>query len=273
MAWTFMPWAKNIWSKSLRIIEEQGYLIPALNTGTVDYVACAVRLARSIRQFCPAARIAVMTLDRCSDPVFDHVVPLPYRDQITGSNLQCNDWQVFRATPFRETIKLEADMLIVSNIDHWWTMFRHKDVVISTGCRNWLDQVSTARQYRKIFDANDLPDVYNAITYWRFSETAKDFFQLVRNIFAHWTEYRKLLKFPDPEPTTDVVYAMAAQIMGVEKVTMPFASYPKIVHMKRHHAGTETENWHQELVWEHNPLRINTQAQWGAFHYRIKDWQ
>jgi hypothetical protein len=61
--------------------------------------------------------------------------------------------------------------------------------------------------------------------------------------------------------------------MGPEQVTMPFATYPQIVHMKRHHAGTETERWTSELVWETTPLRINTIAQWGAFHYNIKDWQ
>ena len=62
---------------------------------------------------------------------------------------------------------------------------------------------------------------------------------------------------------------MAAEIMGPERVTLPFATYPKIVHMKRYHAGTETEHWGRELVWEYSDwrLRINTVAQWGAFHY------
>jgi hypothetical protein len=257
----------------LRPVEEQGYLIPALNTDAVDYVACAVRLAQSIRQFHPDAKIAVMTLSRCSDPVFDHVVSLPYGDQGDGTNHQCNDWQVFRATPFRETIKLEADMLITSNIDHWWTMFRHRDVVVSTGCRNWRGEVSTARNYREIFDNNNLPDVYNAITYWRLSETAKEFFDLVRDIFSNWAEFKTLLKFGPDEPDTDLVYAIAAQIIGSEKVIIPFASYPQIVHMKRHHTGTQTADWTKELVWENNPLRIQTVAQWGAFHYHVKDWQ
>jgi hypothetical protein len=144
--------------------------------------------------------------------------------------------------------------------------------VISTGCRTWRDQDSHNRRYRKIFDDNNLPDVYNAITYWRLSKTAQEFFVLVRNIFAHWAEYRKLLKFPEEQPSTDVVYAMAAQIMGPESVTLPFATYPKIVHMKQHHAGTRTEDWTQELVWEYcnNQLRIQTHAQWGAFHYHVK---
>jgi len=26
-------------------------------------------------------------------------------------------------------------------------------------------------------------------------------------------------------------------------------------------------------VWEFNPMRVQTQAQWGAFHYHVKDWR
>jgi hypothetical protein len=204
-----------------------------------------------------------------TDPVFDHV------RVITRANLHnpyADDWQVFYQSPFRETIKLEADMWITSSIDHWWNMFRKRDLVISTGCRTWQDQPSTARNYRKIFDANNLPDVYNAITYWRLSPTAKEFFDIVRNIFENWAEYRKLLKFPEDTPSTDLVYAVAAQTIGPELVTLPFATYPKIVHMKRHHAGTQTDNWMNELIWEwdHGNLRVQTLAQSGAFHYHVK---
>jgi len=117
-----------------------------------------------------------------------------------------------------------------------------------------------------------LPDVYNAITYWRLSDTAKEFFVLVRDIFANWEQFRTLIKFAPAVADTDLVYAMAAQIMGEHRVTMPFATYPQIVHMKPHHAGT-TDRWTHELTWEHDPLRINTHAQWGAFHYHIKEWQ
>jgi hypothetical protein len=204
-----------------------------------------------------------------TDPVFDHV------RVITRTNLHnayADDWQVFYQTPFRETIKLEADMWITSSIDHWWNMFRKRDLVISTGCRTWQGQASTARNYRRVFDDNHLPDVYNAITYWRLSPTAKEFFGLVRNIFEHWAEYRKLLKFPEDVPSTDLVYAVAAHIIGPESVTLPFATYPKIVHMKRHHAGTQTDDWTKELIWEWDQgnLRVQTVAQSGAFHYHVK---
>jgi hypothetical protein len=144
--------------------------------------------------------------------------------------------------------------------------------VISTGCRNWHGDISAVRHYRQVFDQNHLPDVYNAVTYWRLSETAKEFFDLVRDIFANWEHVRTLIKFAPVTADTDLVYAMAAQIMGEHRVTMPFATYPQIVHMKPHHAGT-TDQWTNELTWEHDPLRINTMAQWGAFHYHVKDWQ
>ena len=239
------------------ILAERGYLIPAINTDDVDYVVCAEQLAASIRQHHPEANITILTRDQ-----------LPQGDQ--GG--YANDWQCFAASPYRQTIKLEADMVIASPIDHWWDMLQHRDLVISTGARDFYDQPATSRYYRKVFDTNHLPDVYNAITYWRVSQTAQEFFRLVRNIFENWAKYRTLLKFPDDVPSTDLVYAIAAQIIGPELVTMPFASYPKIVHMKRHINGLQGEDWTQEFIWESNPFRINTIAQWGFVHYHRKEW-
>ena len=250
------------------ILAERGYLIPAIDTDTVDYLSCAVQLARSIRQWHPDANITVITVKRCDDPVFDHVVPLPHGD-LGG---YANDWQCFAASPYRQTIKLEADMICASPIDHWWTLFEKRDVVISQGARTFYDEPATSRFYRKIFDNNHLPDVYNAITYWRLSQTAKEFFELVRTIFTHWSEYKTLLKFPDELPTTDVVYAIATVIIGPEQVTLPAGLGPTIVHMKQHINPIHTSDWTKELIWENNPLRINTVAQWGLVHYHQKEW-
>ena len=250
------------------ILAERGYLIPAIDTESVDYLSCAIRLAESIRQWHPDANIAVITVKRCNDPVFDHVIPLPFGD-LGG---YANDWQVFHASPYRQTIKLEADMLCASSIDHWWTLFEQRDVVVSQGARTFYDNPAESRYYRKIFDQNNLPDVYNAITYWRLSIVAKEFFELVKQIFEQWNEYKTLLKFPDEMPTTDVVYAIAAVIMGPERVTLPVGLGPTIVHMKRYINPIQTTDWTQELVWENNPFRINTVAQFGLVHYHVKEW-
>jgi hypothetical protein len=183
-----------------------------------------------------------------------------------------NDWQMFAVSPYRQTIKLEADMLVSSPVDHWWTLFELRDVVISQGARTYYDQPAQSRFYRKCFDQNNLPDVYNAVTYWRLSRTAQEFFALVRNIFENWTEFKKLIKFPEEEASTDLVYAMAAQIMGPEQVTLPTGLGPTIVHMKRHINALQCNDWTQELIWENDPFRINTIAQSGFVHYHQKEW-
>lgn len=238
----------------MHITHEQGYLIPAIGD---TYVKCAERLANSIRLFHPTANITILTREM-----------LPYGD-LGG---YANDWQVFYASPYRQTIKLEADMIVASQIDHWWTLFECRDVAISQGCRTFYDEPAESRFYRKIFDENNLPDVYNAITYWRLSKTAQEFFQLVKNIFELWNDYKKLLKFPEETPSTDVVYAMAAQIIGPELVTLPAGLGPTIVHMKRSINPLATNDWTKELVWESNPFRINTVAQFGLVHYHVKEW-
>ena len=236
------------------ILAERGYLIPAI--GDV-YVACADRLADSIRNFHPDANITILTREM-----------LPHGD-LGGF---ANDWQCFSTSPYRQTIKLEADMICASAMDHWWTLFEHRDVVVSQGARTFYDEPAGSRYYRKIFDQNYLPDVYNAITYWRLSKTAKEFFDLVRQIFEQWDSYKKILKFPDEAPTTDVVYAMAAVIMGPEQVALPAGFGPTIVHMKRHVNPIQSDDWTKELVWENNPFRINTVTQWGMVHYHAKGW-
>lgn len=250
---------------------EQGYLVVAVNTDHTDYVVLAQRLANSIHAWNPNAKVCLLTDHDRPVEGFDFVKMLPYGN-VGG---YANDWQAWWASPFRETIKLEADMLVTSHIDHWWQLFRLRDVVVSTGARDFYGRLSQSRHYRKVFDDNNLPDVYNAITYWRLSRISQDFFKLTREIFENWQEFKKILKFPDQSPTTDVVYAMAAMIIGQEKVTLPPTVSPSIVHMKRHIIPTQGSDWSKELIWEQvgAGLRINTIAQHGCFHYHVKDWQ
>lgn len=244
----------------MQIVAERGYLIPAINTDDVDYVECAAQLATSIQDWHPDAHITILTKQ-----------DLPFPDQKGFAN----DWQVFYSSPYRQTIKLEADMICAGPIDHWWSLFENRDVVISQGCRNFYGHFSDSKKYRKIFVDNNLPDVYNAITYWRLSQTAKDFFKIVRSIFDNWDSVTKVLKLVDQPPSTDVVYALAALIIGPELVTLPPGLGPTIVHMKKHIIKTKGDNWTKELVWEYvrPTLRIQTIAQWGLVHYHNKHWR
>ena len=236
---------------------DRGFVIPAFNTRDVDYESCAVNLQNSILTYHPNANITILT---------NKDLPVT---ELTGQAL---DYFAYKLSPYRQTIKLEADMLMASPCMHWFDLVQHRDVCISTGCLDFYGNQSSTRYYRKFLDNNHLSDIYNAITYWRVSQTAHDFFTWCKRIFTNWQEYKKLVAFPDSEPSTDFVYAMAAQIIGPEHVTMPFASFPKIIHFKQHILKTHTYDWTRELIWEADPLRINTVAQWGAVPYHKKTW-
>jgi len=254
----------------LAVKHERGYLILAVNTD-VDYVSMARQLSRSLKQHHPDAKTCLLT------DVVDEYLEFDFVEILPHGNLggYANDWQVWAASPFRETIKLEADMLIATGIDHWWPVLRHRDVVVSTGARDFYNNTATSRYYRKTFDDNQLPDVYNAITYWRVSHTAQKFWKTVRSIFSDWGNYKTLIKFPPDRPDTDLVYAMAAVIVGEDLVTLPpTVNSPTIVHMKQHINPIHCKNWCDDLVWEQTDcvFRVNTIAQWGCFHYHVKDW-
>lgn len=256
---------------------ERGYLIPAVNTESTDYIQCARVLAKSIKYWHPDAKVCLLTDAQVNEPIFDLIKILPFGDKSKNPNWKLsNDWQVFWASPFRQTIKLEADMIIPAPIDHWWPMLEKKDVVISRGCRNFLNQVSTSQYYRKAFLVNKLPNVYNAITYWRLSKTAQSFFSLVKQIFENWAVYRSALTGVDSEHAdTDIVYAIAATLLGEETVMLPNSvTYPSMIHMKKYHNNCETDNWTDQLVWEFDRgnIRINSIAQKYPFHYHEKSF-
>jgi hypothetical protein len=224
------------------------------------YVKCATTLEHSIKQVMPEANITIITTDM-----------LPCGD-LGG---YANDWQVYEASPYDETIKLEADMYIPRNIDYWWDVLSTQDVVVSTTIRNFKQEISNVRVYRRFIDDNKLPDVYNAITYFKKSDTAKQFFEIVKDVFQNWEEYKAILKCnPNEEASTDWVYAIACHIMGIEKTTLPNFTDMSMVHMKQFVNGNPTENWTDTFIYEclPNQIRVQTVPQRYPFHYHIKNF-
>lgn len=230
-----------------------------------DYVKCARVLERSIKNVMPKANVTVITTDM-----------LPYGDQEPNSDWKLrNDWQVYEASPYDLTIKLEADMYIPRNIEHWWNVLESRDLVVSSRIRNYKGELSDIHAYRGFIYDNNLPDTYNAITYFKKSELAERFYMIVRNVFENWNDYKNILKCnPQEKATTDWAYSIASHIVGVEKSLMPNFTEMSMVHMKQFVNGLPTENWTDILVYECFPnlIRVNTYPQQYPFHYHIKNF-
>ena len=252
----------------------RGYIVIAQNTSTTDYLRCADILCRSIKNVMPGAHVTLLTDSPQKNGKFDGTIIFPFGDQCANSEWKlANDWQVYSASPYEYTIKLEADMYIPRSIDWWWSVLTYRDLVVATTIRDWRGDISTNRFYRKIFDDNRLPDVYNAITYFKKSSTATKFFEIVRDIFENWDEYKKIIRCYDTEiATTDVVYAIAAHILGPENCTLPWFTDMSMVHMKKHIAGTVMSDWSREMLWEvdKDVFRIGTVPQLWPVHYHVK---
>lgn len=254
----------------------RGFVIMAQNTATTNYVKCAELLAISIRNAMPDEKVSIITNDHCDWSLFEHVIELPYGDNAIDTSWKLgNDYQVYDASPYEYTIKIEADIIVPRRIDHWWNILKNRELNICTTIRDHNNTISGERAYRQIFDRSNLPDTYNAITYFRKSNTARDFYQLVKDIFENWTEYKSLLTYcPDDRPTTDVVYAIAASIIGVEKCTLPNFTDMSMIHMKPAIINSDTNKWYEEFVYEiySDVIRINTVPQLYPFHYHNKEF-
>ena len=265
--------------------EQQGYVTFAQNTNTVDYLELAYIQALNIKATQKTAKYAVIvdaqTKEKVNEihrSVFDYIIDLPmdYNEPISNWKL-ANEWQVFYLTPFKETIKLESDLLFTRSIEHWWTAFRLRNIVLSTGCRDYRGHKSYVRKYRKLFDDNKLPDVYNGLMYFRFSREAKQFFDTARTIASNWEYLRDnvLKNCREDSPSTDVLYAITARLIGEDVCTMPSMDFINFVHLKPAINGlVETERVTDIYLkeFDRGMIRIGNINQLSPLHYYEKDF-
>jgi hypothetical protein len=259
--------------------EQLGFLSVACNTEQVDYLNLAYIQALCIKKTQKNNRYAVIVDKKTHSliqdkhkKVFDYIIESP--DHNFGP--YGTEAFLFDLTPFKETIKLESDLLFTRSIDHWVNAFRLRDLVLSIGCKNYLGEQSQSRKYRKFFDDNELPDVYNGLMYFRFTKTAKDFFDQVKQIFAEWNTIVDILKnCREEQPSTDVVFALAANIIGRELCTIPSAEFVNFVHMKSAINNFDEDlNFDEVFVTEFNEgmIRINNINQYHPLHYYNKNF-
>ncbi len=264
--------------------EQQGYVTFAHNTPEVNYLELAylqclnIKCTQQINSY--AVIVDQKTLESVEQrhrDVFDYIIPVDHDYNRPEDNYYFgNEHQVFKLTPFKETVKLESDLLFTRSIDHWWTAFRLKNVCLSTGARTFLGINFTIRKYRELFDANELPDVYNGLMYFRYSQEAAVFFDTARYILFNWQYVRTGLKNCLEEyPSTDVLYGLTALMVGKEMCTMPSLDFLNFVHMKSAGNGwSDNRNWLETVMHEQDGdiVRINNINQYHPVHYHDKQF-
>ena len=255
----------------------KGFITVACNTKDINYLENAYWLATSIKDTQKTNSISVITTKESVantelkyQKYFDNILLI---ENTTNYNAETTVWH---KSPYKQTIKVEADCIFPTSIDHWWEVLDQKDVVLTHKIMTYFNTIITNRSQRKLFDDNNLPDVYSALYYFRYSLESKSFFSLVKNIFDNWQWFRdNLLKNCRYEyPVTDEVFALAAKIYGIEKCTIS-GSVPSFVHMKNQLQNLPNDDhWWNYVYFEksNKSFNIGHIKQTMPLHYKTKSF-
>jgi len=259
--------------------EQQGFFTFAINSESVDYLELAFAQACSIKATQKNNSYAVAVDEYTKEfitedhkKVFDYIIDIPNCNE----HAMGNEWQAWHLTPFKETIKLESDIIFTTSIDYWWNGLRLQEICFTSKIRDYTGKVSNNRSYRKFFDENNLPDIYTGMYYFRFGQTSMQFFRTVHQVYNNWDFFKNYLKNCREEmPSTDTAFAIAALLHGAEELVNPALDYPSFVHMKGSINNLSTiANWQDNFQHELSgaDLMINFNKQTWPVHYYQKDF-
>ena len=187
-------------------------------------------------------------------------------------------------TPYDETIKLDADMLFFSDIEHWWEILSQSEAVFATDVLTYRNEKATSTYYRQTYVESELPNVYSAFFYFKKTDAVFDFFKLSGLIFQNWLKFHEEFLKPLHRPqyvSTDVVFAIASKILNFTELNKnPHLLMPTFVHMK-----TQMQNWPNDIYTNEDWTKIipvyytpecvcklGTYLQTYPLHYYIKEF-
>ena len=249
----------------------RGYLVMAQG----NYLDMAIALAESINKTQTTVNNISIVVD-CETkehPAVDKFIVL--NNDISGSA----EWKIhnraffYELSPYDETVILDADMLFLEDVSHWWNYMSKFEMLCTSKVKTYRNQPVVDNPYRKVFVGNQLPNVYSAFTYFKKTELTKAVFNLVINIITYWDEWTLRYTPEDRQlqPSLDVALALAIKVIGIEdEVLSPF-DFPTFTHMKSGCQGWKnySEDWQAHLgVYNSNAgIRLGNHLQSGILHY------
>ena len=256
----------------------KGFCILAQNNSSTDYVRQAYALACSIHRFNNNQKVCLITNDIVPEEyvsTFDCIIPVPWTDQADNTEWKIeNRWKVYHASPYDETIVMDADMLVLQNIEHWWNYLEKRDLFFTTHITTYRGELALGRDYRKVFDSNDLPDLYSAFYYFKKGDVAKQFFVMLELVMINWEYFYGKFAPVDYQKwcSVDVSCAIAAKLLGITNDITDLYSPISLTHMKPrlqywHHIP---DRWTKVLDCYMNEdfnLMIGNFSQRGILHY------
>jgi hypothetical protein len=232
-----------------------GYLLVVSSNDSVDYLKMAYALALSIKNTQKAGfdKVALVTdnveaVSKLLSPwVFDHVIESSEHTGWDGRS-----W-MDQLSPWDYTVCLDVDMLFFRDHSYIIESFIKNDVelFLPSTVYTYRGEVVTSDHYRRVFTANDLPNVYSLFTYFKKDSTlVNDFFNLGRAIIKNPIEFsNNFLSNRKPKIIgTDEAFALSAKILGIaDQITYSLESL-KVVHLK---SMIQNWPWPADTIFDH----------------------
>ena len=129
----------------------KGFVVIAQNS-QADYVLQACLLAMSIKATQTEAEYISL---------FDVIKEIPWNDSASDKEWKVdNRWKLYHASPYDETIILDTDMLVLQDLENWWTFLKNYNLFFVSNVYTYRGELITSDHYRKTFTANSLPNLY-----------------------------------------------------------------------------------------------------------------
>jgi hypothetical protein len=261
-------------------MSNKGFLIYAEGHEYLEQAyLCALSLKASNNEF-PVSVVTNETVEQKHKDIFDKIVNIPW---YTSSKTQLkteNRWKLYHASPYNETIVLDSDIIVLQNLDYFWHFLKNYNLYYPTTVFTYRKEKVTADYYRKAFTANNLPNFYNCVHYFKKTDWTKNFFHWVETITNNWELFygQFCSQYYPEEPSMDVTTAIASKILDCNyEISNKKHHTPQIVHMKTHIQNWRVpkNRWQSKVgvyLNEELQLKIGNHRQDTIVHYTENDF-
>jgi hypothetical protein len=205
---------------------------------------------------------------------FDKIIKIPFEDHALNSEWKVeNRWKAYHATPYEHTILLDADMLILSDLDNVWKQLQDHNLYFTSQVKNFRGDILTDKFYRKTFIENQLPNLYSGFCYFKKSDESLEFWKVVELITYNWEKFYREFSPKNYQKfySLDVTISIAAKILGLDNC-FDATQICSFTHMK-----SLIQGWHsvhpdwtkvaQVEITDAETIYINQFKQTGVLHY------
>lgn len=242
----------------------KGYLIYAVDE---PYISKAQALKKSIEYHTNND----VTIISDNFPYEDITKKSEWHKNTFTSNL-LNLWQIYWATPYDETIVLDADMLFLNDYSYWWDYLSKFDLLFPNTIINYKQETIKHEQYDKILTEHEVRPAYEKMFYFKKGQEAQELFTMLEQVLKNYRSI-SLEIFPNKRPTslrTSHVFPACIKMLGIEDKVYDKNNIFKYIDMKLSCLNASVKKWDEDLYYwgDMTNFYIENFNQYYPLHYR-----